>query len=64
MYRHTSLCGCLKIRWPVAWLEDELAKRFCEAMKAHYQEFPECWIKAVQDPVWQFRRPLDDGRLQ
>ena len=55
-YTYTSLCGCLKVKYPIAIASKELAKKFCRVMKTHYLKSPKCLDKAYQDPVWQERK--------
>lgn len=58
MYRHASLCGCVRILYPIDWLPLDLAQEMRAVTRLHYQEIPECWVKAGMDPAWLDRRPL------
>ena len=57
--KEKSLCRCL-IREKE---EDGIvgAIKFCLRTKQHYTDNKECWIKAGQDPVWQFRIPTNNS---
>jgi hypothetical protein len=61
MWRHGSLCGCIRFAWPAASLGDERAKRFRALQAVHYRDRPECRRRAEESLVWRSRVEAKSG---